>query len=165
MLIFPGIDLFPGKEGGTWLGISKTGRLGILTNYRQSPELISNEALGRGYLATDFLNSDKNPEEYMNEIQKNGHKYNGFNLLTGELSFSSETKMYWYCNMEEKVVQKVPPGVHGLSNRLLNFPWPKIVYGKDRFAEIIKAAGNKEEMVNDLFELLSEKRRLESKIK
>lgn len=154
-----GIDLCPGKEGGTWLGISKFGQLGILTNYRLSPELNSSESLGRGSLATDFLKSDKNAQEYIKEIQSNGSKYNGFNLLVGNLSFSSETEIYWYCNKEDKAVHKLSSGFHGLSNRLLDFPWPKLVYGKNKFTEIVKTAQNEEDMVNDLFELLNEKRR------
>lgn len=154
-----GVDLFPGKEGGTWLGISKTGKFGILTNYRQSPENISDEALGRGSLATDFLKSNECAEDYMTKIQCNGHLYNGFNLLVGEMSLTSETKVYSYCNIEDKNVHQLEPGFHGLSNRILNSPWPKVVYGKQKFTEVIQTASDKEDMINKLFVLLSERRR------
>ena len=157
-----GIDLFPGREGGTWLGFSKTGKFGVLTNYRQSPDLISDKAKGRGHLATDFLNSTKSVKEYINEIKQNGHCYNGFNLLVGQISFTSETEVSCYCNQEENAVQELPPGFHCLSNRLLNFHWPKVVYGKQHFKDIVERSRNKEELIGRLFELLNDKRRSET---
>ena len=45
-LCFPGLDLENGKEGGTWLGVTKTGRLAAITNYLE-PKL-NPDAKGRG---------------------------------------------------------------------------------------------------------------------
>lgn len=47
LLLIPlGLDMEEGKEGGTWLGISKKGKMAALTNYMQ-PKIDKN-AKGRG---------------------------------------------------------------------------------------------------------------------
>ena len=76
----------PGKEGGTWLGMSKTGRLAFLLNIRRLDEVVDPDAKGRGSLVKDFVEGSKGCEEYLKEIAKDGDLYNGFNLVTADLS-------------------------------------------------------------------------------
>ena len=157
-----GIDLTPGKVGGTWLGLTKDGRFSSLTNYRQAQKYIDPNAQGRGHLVTNFLKGRQKPGDYQREVSKEGELYNGFNLLVGELSSNTDkpSEFAWYCNMEEQQVKVIEPGTHVLTNRLLDFPWPKAVYGKRRFNEIIKQySDSKEKLIDELLKLLNEKER------
>jgi uncharacterized protein with NRDE domain len=120
--ILAGRDL----EGmGTWLGVTRRGRFAAITNFRD-PRERKNDAPSRGRLVSDFLASDREPRKYLEEIAGEARRYNGFNLLAGDMDgvfcFSSHTS----------VTQQVSPGIHGLSNHLLDTPWPKVARGKQR---------------------------------
>ncbi len=89
-------ELLAGKDfraGGTWLGITKTGRIAAVTNYRSG--LTQNEdARSRGDLTKDFLVSDISPEDYAAILKENGSKYNKYNLV-----FGSADELYYYSNV------------------------------------------------------------------
>ena len=78
-----GWDQEPGREGGTWLALDKTGRIGFLTNIfvGSGPD---KAALGRGFLITDWLKSNISAEEYLNQLSTNEKYYNPFNLVLFE---------------------------------------------------------------------------------
>jgi uncharacterized protein with NRDE domain len=71
------------RAGGTWLGITKTGRIAALTNYRD-PESNKAAAPSRGSLVSDFPLGREKPVPYLEQISVNAHRYNGFNLLVGQ---------------------------------------------------------------------------------
>lgn len=147
--------MFPGKEGGTWLGMTKAGKIGILTNYRQSEKFKNPNDKGRGYLVSDFLKSDENPKQYLENVMKHGHEYGGFNLIVGDLSQGMDFS--YYCNREHQPFMDLKPGIYGLSNRYLDYGWKKVVVGKERFEKIVK--GDKPDDEAKLMELLSDERR------
>ncbi|EDO39284.1 predicted protein [Nematostella vectensis] len=159
--IIGGLDLLSGKEGGTWLGFTKSGRFGCLTNYRQSLENYAShkDAIGRGFLVSDFLKDDISTSDYLRNIQQNGSKYNGFNLLVGELCSDSESKIEWYCNCEDKQIKTLSSGNYALCNRTLNFPWPKVVHGQKRFEDILQKSMDKQALLDGLLGLLQENQR------
>ena len=139
--IIGGRDL---SEGGTWMGITTKGKFGMLTNYRDIPGIIEN-APSRGHLVSDFLKGDAQPEEYISEIQNRNLSYNGYNLIVGHLD-----QWYYLSNYGENY-QKVEPGIHGLSNALLNSNWHKVVKGK----ELLSTCTSSDEIdIEDLFSLL-----------
>ncbi|WP_422139635.1 NRDE family protein [Endozoicomonas sp. ALC020] len=113
--IFGGRDL---EAGGSWLALSRKGRMAAVTNYRESP--VYPGTLSRGHLVSDFLNSDLSPKEFLNQIHLKADHYSGFNLLVGDSS-----GLYYYSNRMGRVVS-LRPGFHALSNHLLNSPWPKL---------------------------------------
>ncbi len=117
--ILAGIDL---KEGGTWMGITKSGRFAALTNYRD-PANFNPQAPSRGKIVSSFLNSDINAYDYLSALLDEDRNYNGYNLLVG--SFDA---IYYFSN-REKEIQKLRPGCHGLSNSFLNDPWFKVAKG------------------------------------
>uniref|UniRef100_A0A3B1JZ59 Transport and golgi organization 2 homolog (Drosophila) n=1 Tax=Astyanax mexicanus TaxID=7994 RepID=A0A3B1JZ59_ASTMX len=87
--ILSGLDLEEGKEGGSWLGITKRGKLAALTNYlegRPNPD-----AQGRGFLVSNFLTDNLDSFSYMRKVASEGHLYNGFNLLTAEFRNSPDS--------------------------------------------------------------------------
>ncbi|MDF2500973.1 MAG: hypothetical protein K0Q77_1687 [Anaerosporomusa subterranea] len=118
--ILAGRDL---EHGGAWLGVTRTGRLAALTNYRD-PARQRTDALSRGQLSAKYLNSNLSPTEYIEMICPETGSYNGFNLLVGDLS-----SLCYYSNQTNELVV-VNPGIHGLSNHLLDTPWPKVKRGK-----------------------------------
>jgi uncharacterized protein with NRDE domain len=141
--------LFAGRDlvhGGTWLGVTVTGRFAALTNYRE-PHQARPGGPSRGNLVSDFLKGKAGAEQYLEEIRGRGGAYNGYNLLLGDLE-----QLYYYSNRADGVLA-LAPGVHGLSNHLLDTPWPKVVRGKEALAGLIEAGGFSME---ELFSLLAD---------
>jgi uncharacterized protein with NRDE domain len=127
-------ELFAGKdlEGkGTWLGITKTGKLAVITNYRNMGS-IKKDAPTRGKLVTDFLLNKIAAERYSDILIKTGNIYNGYNLIYGEID-----NLYYFSNLKDKA-SKLSPGIYGLSNHLLDTPWPKVVKSKREFSKILE---------------------------
>lgn len=111
------------EAGGTWLGITPQGRFAALTNYRNPVERRP-LAPSRGALVSDFLAGTLGPLKYLEAVEKRAADYNGFSLLVGDA-----TSLYFLSNRGGHIA-RVEPGVHGLSNHLLDTPWPKIVKSK-----------------------------------
>lgn len=125
--ILAGRDL---KDGGTWLGITKGGRLAAITNYRD-PRTLKGDAPSRGTLVSGFLRGDESPEEYIRRLRPDAHRYNRFNLILGD-----ESGLFHFSNTTD-LFQEISPGVHGISNRLLDTPWPKVERGKRRLGDLL----------------------------
>lgn len=140
--ILAGKDL---KEGGTWLGISENGRFAALTNHRQMND-IKEDTISRGIIVKDFLLSEGNPREYLAELQRNGHKFNGFNLIAGTFE-----NLFYMSNKKEGIF-KVQPGNHALSNAFLNTPWPKTEQSLETLKTILDTNGDPGE--DELFSML-----------
>ncbi|MCP4118174.1 MAG: NRDE family protein [Desulfobacteraceae bacterium] len=143
-------DILAGKDltgGGTWLGITKTGRFAALTNYRD-PSVQKSAPPSRGTIITDYLQSRLTPKAFIGRLQKQAHRFNGFNLLAGDTS-----TLYWFSNMAAEPKQ-LPPGIYGISNHLIDTPWPKVTKGKKALAAIL--ARNKDITMAPLFSMLSD---------
>ncbi|MBR9916238.1 NRDE family protein [bacterium] len=139
--ILAGRDL---KANGTWMGVSKSGKWGALTNYRD-PSNIKENAPTRGDLVLDFLKSGVSEQEYIQEIQTKSEEYNGFNLLIG-----NKDSLFHFSN-ENNLIMEVKPGIHGVSNALLDTPWPKLDHAKKALAEVTaKEDFSKEDLFNIL---------------
>jgi uncharacterized protein with NRDE domain len=122
--ILAGRDL---EGGGTWLGVSRSGRFAGLTNYRD-PSRQRQGTPSRGKLVGDFLDGAMSAAAYRQELAQTGATYNGYNLI-----FSDGEALHYQSNMGE-AAGPLPPGVYGLSNHLLDTPWPKVAQGKSRLA-------------------------------
>lgn len=118
------------KAGGTWLGMTQSGRFAALTNFRD-PGSIKENAPSRGSIVTDFLESSLDAATFLNKFNSGAEKFNGFNLLAGD-----ENSLYWFSNIKGRIT-KLSPGFHGLSNHLLNTPWPKVTRGKRALKELL----------------------------
>ena len=140
--VLAGRDL---EAGGTWMGVNTAGQLAMLTNYRDLKN-IKPEAPSRGFLVSDFLQNEQEASEYLHHISMKGDQYNGFNLVTGNAE-----ELYYYGNYQEGV-QQIKPGVHGLSNALLNTEWPKVNKGRERLQSVIGDDFD----VEDLFSVLKD---------
>ncbi len=140
--ILGGLDL---KHNGMWLGITRTGRLAAITNFRD-PGLDISNAPSRGFLVKEFLFGKESPQSYLQEIKSVGDQYNGFNLLVGD-----RTELFYYSNRGNRI-QKIKPGTYGLSNHLLDTPWPKIAKGKDTLKRLLE--NNKKVNPENIFAML-----------
>ena len=147
--VLAGRDL---EAGGTWLGITLKGRFAALTNYR-NPADRKTGVPSRGALVSDFLTGDAGPAEYVKRIHKAGTGYNGFSLLVGD------ERSLWFFSNRGTLPQRVAPGVHGLSNHLLDTPWPKVEKAKARLAAQLEAPFD----AAAAFALLSDTQRAPSK--
>jgi uncharacterized protein with NRDE domain len=121
-----------GVGGGTWLGVSARARLAVLTNYRDL-RAVPPGAPSRGQLVVDYLEQGE-PERYLRALHVRAAGYAGFSLLVG-----TSHELWHYSNREGRA-QRCEDGVHGLSNHLLDTPWPKVTRGRERLAEILAAA-------------------------
>ncbi len=141
-------DLLAGRDlqaGGTWMGITRGGRFAAVTNYRDPAEKRST-ARSRGGLVTDFLLGSEPPERFLASLSARAHEYNGFNLILGD-----GASLFYYGSREGEP-RAIEPGVHGLSNHLLDEPWPKVVRGRERMAASLASR----DPAPQLFELLSD---------
>jgi uncharacterized protein with NRDE domain len=122
--ILGGLDLV---AGGTWLALDNTARLALLTNVRD-PNRLKTAAPSRGHLPANYLTNHLEAKPYLEQLVETAHRYNGFNLLISEISTAhrSNPSSLWHAsNYQDPFVNSVKAGVHGLSNALLNTPWPK----------------------------------------
>lgn len=140
--VLAGRDL---KAGGTWLGVTRSGRFAAITNYRNPGERLV-DAPSRGALVSDFLLGDVDPEEYLRGLAPRAGAYNGFSLLLG-----AEGGIWFFSNRDGGGY-RVEAGIHGLSNHFLNEPWPKVERGKMWLARLIDKPFDAE----DYLELLAD---------
>jgi uncharacterized protein with NRDE domain len=142
-------DILAGKDlagGGTWLGIKRNGRFAALTNYRD-PSVQKSDPPSRGGIITRYLESRLTPKKFIDQLQKDAHKFNGFNLLAGD-----RNTLYWFSNMAPEAKQ-LSPGIYGVSNHLIDTPWPKVTKGKKALAAILSR--EKELTMEPLFAMLT----------
>jgi uncharacterized protein with NRDE domain len=140
-VLIAGQDL---KAGGTWMGISETGRFAALTNYRAINEIKENTP-SRGDIVKNFLLSEKPVKNFLENLLRDAGKYNGFNLLAGTLF-----ELYYLTNKRKEIV-KLKPGYYSISNAYLETSWPKTDKAMSSFKSVLEQDG-----LNDaaLFEML-----------
>ncbi len=143
--IFGGRDL---RAGGTWLAVDRSGRFAAVTNYRQG-EREPPAPRSRGLLVSDYLSSEVEASSYVARVEREGAAYNGFNLLAG-----GARELHWLSNREGRP-RRLGPGIYGLSNHLLDTPWPKVTVGKSALSALL--GGREADLVSGLFDLLSDK--------
>lgn len=114
--ILAGRDL---QAGGTWLGVSRTGRLAALTNYRD-PVAMRAEAPSRGEIVSAYLQSDTSAIDYLTELAGRAGDYNPFNLLVFD-----GTRLLGLESRHAKVIA-MHPGLGAVSNADFLTPWPKL---------------------------------------
>lgn len=128
--ILAGRDL---KCMGTWMGVTRSGRFAAVTNYRD-PSDTREGARSRGTLVSRFLAGDQSAADFLQEAAVESADYRGFNLLTGD-----DAELFYYSN-RGAAAQRLEPGIYGLSNHLLNTPWPKVRTGRARLEAALAPA-------------------------
>jgi uncharacterized protein with NRDE domain len=123
------------KAGGTWLGITTCGKIAAITNYRD-PASIKENAPSRGKIVSNYLLGSQNPDEYLESLFNKADHHNGFNLILGD-----HNDLYWYSNRSEGH-RRLSAGIHGLSNHLIDTPWPKISSSKKALEDLLSNEEN-----------------------
>ncbi len=129
--ILAGRDL---RAGGAWLALDPARRFGVVTNYRdlQRP---APEAPSRGRLIPDYLSQVRGAEEFLEALAPVAEQYSGFNLL-----LTDRTGLWYASNRARPFFRALPPGIYGLSNHLLDTPWPKLVRVRRAFQALLDAS-------------------------
>lgn len=109
--------------GGTAVRCDQDGRIAAITNYRE-PGFHRFDAPSRGKVVSDFLRGEEEPEEYLRRLEAEAHRYNGFSLFLGYPG-----QLFYFSNRNDRFTE-LKPGLYGLSNHLLDSPWPKVERGK-----------------------------------
>ncbi len=126
------------RAGGTWMGLTRKGHFAAITNYRdmhrKEPTLLSRGALVRHVLEHGSLDEDTSV-------------YAGFNLIYGRVD---ALRYHNNINGEDLALE---PGIHGLSNHLLNTPWPKVQRAKQGMEEALRS---EKPSVEALFRMLGD---------
>jgi uncharacterized protein with NRDE domain len=144
--VLAGRDL---EHGGTWFGVDRRGRWAAVTNYRE-PGRHRVDARSRGDLVAGYLRGAADPADWLREVALRGDDSNGFSLLAGR---REET---WYVsNRDAAAPRRLTPGVHGLSNHLLDTPWPKVERLRARLHEAL--AGESQLKPRHLLRLLDDR--------
>lgn len=145
-------DVHGGRDlemGGAWMGITRSGRFAGVTNFRDGyPK--GTAPRSRGDIVGGYLIGTQAAQPYLQAVAARQSEYAGFGALAGDLH------TLWFFSNRGNGVEAVGKGVHGLSNHLLNTPWPKVVSGKRELATLLH--GSAETLPEHLFELLADRR-------
>jgi uncharacterized protein with NRDE domain len=132
--------------GGTWFGIARSGRWALVTNFREGVARDPN-APSRGELVTQALSDTQPPLVCAARIAVDGERFHGFNVLIG-----ADASAAYVSNRASGGIA-LGAGIHGLSNHLLETPWPKLVRGKARLGAALAGGG---EVIGAAFDLLAD---------
>ena len=120
-------------SGGTWFG-ARNRRWASVTNVREGGKEKQHHHKSRGWLVLDYLQGNLSPVEFLKYIEETQEIFAGYNLLLGD------GQELWYASNRTPEPQHLSPGIYGLSNALLDTPWPKVVRGKKGLDQLIKSS-------------------------
>lgn len=136
--------------GGTWLGVMRDGRFALVTNFHE-PGATRSDAPSRGQLPLAFLAGTAPAAAYAENLSARAGEYNGFNLLCGDLQGA-----LCLSNRDPQPLRPIAPGgVHGLGNRLLDSPEPKLDAARAGFSALLARPAR--ELEEALFALLADR--------
>jgi uncharacterized protein with NRDE domain len=137
MAWWPDTEILAGKDltaGGTWLGLTKSGRFALVTNIRGASLDEKQYPNSRGKLPIDWLNTNQTLAEFTESLQRSAADYAGYNIVYGNL----KDRTLQHFNNQERVANTLSKGqIHGLSNASLDTPWPKLVHLKSALGNIL----------------------------
>jgi uncharacterized protein with NRDE domain len=153
-------DILAGRDlsaQGTWLAVDRRRRFGIVTNFRDA-QARRPEAPSRGGLIPQWLRQAPAPATYLGQLEPSAQRYAGFNLLL------NDADSLWYAsNRAPKFSANLAPGVYGLSNLLLDTPWPKLSRVREKFQQWLAvpatATATPQSAAEPLFAMLADRTR------
>jgi uncharacterized protein with NRDE domain len=123
--ILAGRDLL---AGGTWLGVNDRGRFAAVTNFHEDATSMPGQP-SRGQLVPDYLSGTRAAGDWLRSLEVGAHRFAGFNLLVAD-----GDSLWFASNRSETFARELAPGLYGLSNHLLDTPWPKILRARSAMA-------------------------------
>jgi len=132
LAILAGRDL---RAQGTWLAVDRERRFGVVTNFRELQRPRPG-APSRGDLIPRYLSGPQSAAQFFAALEAQAGGYSGFNLLL------TDRDSLWYgSNRATPFARVLTPGIYGLSNELLDTPWPKLQRVRRGFEAWLKAPG------------------------
>lgn len=145
--VYGGRDL---DMGGAWMGLTRSGRFAAVTNFRDGyPK--GTAPRSRGDLAGGYLTTEVDAVTYLHRVVARQSEYAGFSTLAGDRDG------LWYLSNYGNGVQAIAPGVHGLSNHLLDTPWPKVSDGRRELAALLASDTPWLPLSEQLFAMLADR--------
>ena len=123
--IVAGQDL---QSGGTWMGVTESGRWAIITNFRDGADQHTYPT-SRGHLIQAFLESEQTPIRFAQALEQCQCDYAGFNLFIGH------AEQAVYMSNRGEAPQVLPKGVYVVSNGLMTEHWEKTRHLRKRFTQ------------------------------
>ena len=123
--IIAGQDL---QSGGTWMGVTESGRWAIVTNFRNGRDK-NQYSTSRGHLIQSFLESDLAPIRFAQQLEQQQQDYAGFNLFVGD------REQAVYMSNRGEAPQVLANGVYVVSNGLISEDWEKTKHLRKRFTQ------------------------------
>ena len=155
------------EEQGTWLGITKHGRIAVLTNFREKVDFRM-EARSRGSMVTAFLTQstdcEGSTESFIESLTEGeGLKgVGGFSLVCGKIGEPLAVISNRTPNIEGTPwIMKDSGETIGLSNAAFeDRSWPKVLKGEKLLASAIKdniaQQDSQAALIEDMFRILSD---------
>jgi len=138
------------ESGGTWLGLTAQGRLALVTNVRGGLA-VDASAPTRGRIVTDWLAAREDTGDFWMRTALSGH--NGFNLVAADFR---RGECFWASNAVAHPM-RLERGLYGLSNGLLEAPWPKVQALKAGVGDAMQASLTADELAARLFAALADR--------
>jgi len=148
-----GPEILAGRDllaGGTWLGLSASGRMALVTNVRR-PFEADPQAPSRGGIVPHWLRTEMRPDQFWMQTSLSG--YAPFNLIAADFRRGD---CFWASN-DLAIPRRIERGIFGLSNAALDTPWPKVSTLKQRLGEALKSAESIDALSSQLFTALADR--------
>uniref|UniRef100_G3MQ42 Transport and Golgi organization protein 2 n=1 Tax=Amblyomma maculatum TaxID=34609 RepID=G3MQ42_AMBMU len=158
--IIGGRDQEKGREGGTWMAVSKSGRIAALLNILQPANIMDPTKRGRGFLVVDFIKSAVDGNTYLTKLMNEKDEFNGFLFIAIEAKpCQKEISMSYYSNLQDGGPVKAEPGFYAFGNSVPPKFWAKVKCGKKKFEELIKQNGQfsqRDQLLTKIFDFLDD---------
>ena len=157
---WPDSDIVAGRDvvgGGTWFGVTRSGRTGLITNVRNGLPLprsagrSTRATRSRGLLVSEYLDSGQAPEQFVIELEATARDYQPFNLVLAD-----RDTLVWVTNWRTFRSLPLTPGTYGLSNGELDSDWPKVRTGKSAFTGALTQLDTPD-WASPIFDVLSDR--------
>ena len=143
-------EMLAGRDragGGTWFGATRAGRWALITNFREGVAR-DPAAPSRGGLVTQALGAVESAPAVTARASVDGQRFHGFNLLVGDGPTAT------YASNRASGALLLGSGISGLSNHLLDTPWPKVLRSKARMAAVL---AQRDDPLAACFDLLADR--------
>lgn len=130
--VWPDRPILGGRDlqaGGSWMGLGDNNRFALVTNHRDLSRPLPPQPRSRGSLVSDFLCSRASAIDFCATLDAD--RLAGFNLLLRD-----EQGWYHYSNISNHC-RPLHQGIYGLSNALLDTPWPKTLRARARLQQTL----------------------------
>ncbi|ENO16842.1 NRDE family protein [Marinobacter nanhaiticus D15-8W] len=131
---WPSPDILAGQDkqsGGTWLAVTRSGNVAAVTNFRDGQP--GKGAWSRGQLPLWALTAEQ--AELERRLGESQHQFAGYNLV-----WATSADGWYYSNRDSHPGRGLHRGTYGLSNHLLQSPWPKLVRLRKTLTQLMHEA-------------------------